>query len=1173
MTNFLVPVIKGFTDVLYPLRKGLSSSEDFELMLVKYGWDAQINGGQMDAIHTAFAIEPLVLSVLEKLDTFINGINQDRATAALELVSAFKDTAHKLHNLSAFSSGLPFPLDQSQFWTGIREDLFADLLAGYFEKRQPVLYGILHFSGVISYEKAAPAGTNRIPYIKTVLDFGKLGGLFTAPFDQFKENYKWNTPGHDFDHLKLLRTLERILLAFRLPAMVNLPRETAASRLLDINQIGPQDIRELYLPLVDGISPGENAYWKIGLLMLPIPEPLKSSGRIKGLALIPLLQGQLEENIYFSKETYLRLTGAFDIDADVLLKTYPGKTELDASLPDTELNASMELIGDPERPWLLLGASDASRLELGGFKVMFGVKGTPANPEVLFSIGTGSMETNQNPRLSFVFKPDGADSFITKMLGEEGFRIDFQSNLIWSSKNGLAFEGQAGFEVELPIHVSFGPIEITTLNLALRGGNTGSAPNARADFGIGVKGDIGPLSFVVENIGTSLQLEPIGPSASKGLLGSHDLSFGFKPPNGIGLSINAGAVMGGGYLFFDVEKEEYAGALELTIAGFISAKAIGLITTKMPDGSEGFSMLIMITAEFFPPFQLGYGFTLNAVGGLLGLNRTVLLDPLREGVRTGSVNNIMFPTDVLTNASRIISDLKSIFPAYEGKFLIGPMAKIGWGTPTLISLSFGLIIEIPGNIAILGVLKLILPDEKVPIVKIQVAFVGTIDFGKKMLTFDASLYESSILQTLTLEGDMAVRVAWGDQPNFLLTVGGFHPSFTPPPLALPTLRRLAVNILNTSIARIRVECYQAVTSNTVQFGARAEIFFDLKACSIDGHIGFDALFQFNPFYFIIELSAGFKLRAVGISLMTVRVKMSLEGPTPWHAKGTGKVSLLFFDISANFDKTWGQRKTTTLPQIAILPLFLEQLQKKEQWNAVLSTGKNLSVSLRKLDEATENLLVLHPAGSLVLQQKLLPLNVNIDKIGNQKTSDVKQLNIASASSNGTALTIKEVKESFARAQYQNLSDAEKLSKPSFEKMQGGVEIAMTDNTIQNGRMVRKKIGYELTILDKEPVKPFPFGKFFLEPWGMFHHFIKGNSISKSKLSKHALEKLQPFEQKLDIQEELFAVAYQINNKAFNTVSTFSSEMEAQRFMQEQIRTNPNLKQQIHIVPQFELQDS
>ncbi|MCZ8285286.1 MAG: hypothetical protein O9353_07490, partial [Bacteroidia bacterium] len=505
--------------------------------------------------------------------------------------------------------------------------------------------------------------------------------------------------------------------------------------------------------------------------------------------------------------------------------------------------------------------------------------------------------------------------------------------------------------------------------------------------------------------------------------------------------------MGGGYLYFDFDKQEYAGALELTIAGFISAKAIGLITTKMPDGSQGFSMLIIITAEFNPAFQLGYGFTLNGVGGLLGLNRTVLLDPLREGVRTGAVNNIMFPQNVVANATRIISDLKAIFPVYEGRFLIGPMAKIGWGTPTLVSISFGLIIEIPGNLAILGVLSVILPAKEAALVKIQVAFVGTIDFDKQMLTFDASLYESSIL-TMTLEGDMAVRLKWGDNPDFLFTVGGFHPAYTPPPLALPTLKRLAINILNTSVARIRVECYQAITSNTVQFGAKADIFFGLDACSISGYISFDALFQFSPFYFIISVSAGFKLKVIGIDLLSVRIKMSLEGPTPWRAKGTGSVSLLFFEVSADFDETWGESKNTSLPDKSILTELLEMLHKKEQWSTALSTNKNLYVSLRPLEASAENTIVLHSAGTLVVQQKLLPFTINIDKIGNQNCSDVKNINITSAKSGSMTLQVKSVNDDFARAQYQKLSDAEKLSKPSFEKMPGGVEVSMSGNPIK-----------------------------------------------------------------------------------------------------------------------------
>ena len=124
----------------------------------------------------------------------------------------------------------------------------------------------------------------------------------------------------------------------------------------------------------------------------------------------------------------------------------------------------------------------------------------------------------------------------------------------------------------------------------------------------------------------------------------------------------------------------------------------------MPDGTKGFSLLVIITAEFSPGLQLGYGFKLIGVGGLLGLNRTMVLEAIAQGVRTGGVNEILFPTDPVANAPRIISDLRAFFPPALNRFLIGPMGKLGWGTPTVISLELGIIVEIPGNLALLGVL-------------------------------------------------------------------------------------------------------------------------------------------------------------------------------------------------------------------------------------------------------------------------------------------------------------------------------------------------------------------------------------------------------------------------------------------------------------------------------------
>src|SRR5205823_609446 len=268
---------------------------------------------------------------------------------------------------------------------------------------------------------------------------------------------------------------------------------------------------------------------------------------------------------------------------------------------------------------------------------------------------------------------------------------------------------------------------------------------------------------------------------------------------------------GGGFLFFDVDRQEYAGVLQLSILDKISITAVGLITTKMPDGSKGFSLLVILSVEFSPGIQLGLGFALNGLGGLLGLNRTVMLEPLLAGVRTGAINSIMFPAgDIIANAPRLISDLRVIFPPYQGKFLIGPMAKIGWGTPTLVSVSLGVIIEIPGNVAIVGVLRVALPTEDEAILLLQVNFAGAIEFDKKRIYFFAALYQSRIL-TITIEGELGLLVAYGDQPDFVLTVGGFHPAFKPPPLPFPLPRRVSLNLLNSDVGRLGVEGYFAIT--------------------------------------------------------------------------------------------------------------------------------------------------------------------------------------------------------------------------------------------------------------------------------------------------------------------------------------------------------------------------
>lgn len=540
------------------------------------------------------------------------------------------------------------------------------------------------------------------------------------------------------------------------------------------------------------------------------------------------------------------------------------------------------------------------------------------------------------------------------------------------------------------------------------------------------------------------------------------------------------------------------------------------------------------------------------------------LEVIAEGVRTGTVENIMFPKDVIENAPRIISDMREFFPPAADIFLIGPMAKLGWGTPALVTVSLGIIIEIPpGNIAILGVLKVALPDDDAALIILQVNFIGALEPSKNRLWFFASMYESRII-FITLEGEMGLLVAWGDNANFVLSVGGFHPSFNPPPLPFPNPKRVSVSILNESFAKVRVEGYFAVTSNTVQFGARVEIFFGLSEFKIEGHLAFDALFQFSPFHFIITISASMDVKVFGVGLFSVHIRGELEGTSPWHIEGEGSISVLFFSLDVPFSHTWGQEEDTTLPPIQVMPLLEKEFNKLENWSAEPPTTNNLLVSLRKI-EASEN-LVLHPVGILRISQRAVPLDLGLDKVGNQKPSDAKKIIIDVP--NADLQRHGDIQEQFATAQFKELSDAQKLSSPAYEKQKAGVELSAVGEIMQSDAAVKRVVRYETIIIDNNFKEHL--WRFFILAAEIFAHFLKGNAASRSRLSANYKRQKAPIDQKIVFGTLLYVVASNVDNSAFSANAQFTSHAKAYDFMQEQINKDPNLAQSLHVIPVTEM---
>jgi hypothetical protein len=537
---------------------------------------------------------------------------------------------------------------------------------------------------------------------------------------------------------------------------------------------------------------------------------------------------------------------------------------------------------------------------------------------------------------------------------------------------------------------------------------------------------------------------------------------------GLALAIEAGPVKGGGALFFDPQRDQYVGALQLDISG-VGVGAVGILTLRLPTGEPGATLLVLLSAEGFAPVQLPFGFTLNGVGGLLGVNRTANVDALRTGVKGHTLDRILFPRDPVSNVRDIVRALDEAFPLAPSRFLFGPMALLGWGSPTLLTLELAVILELPRpvRLLLLGQLTALLPAAHMPQVELRMDALGVVDFERGWVALDATLYDSRILRN-TLSGDMALRAEWRDDPCFLLAVGGFNPRFQAPP-GFPALQRLSLNLATGRAPRLRLEAYLALTSNTVQLGANLHLYAEALGFSIEGILSFDALLQLSPFQLLVDVRGQLALKRGSDVLTAVYLEFALSGPAPWRARGTASIKLLAYTATVSFDISAGEPVPTPLPPAADLwPALRDALSDPHNWSALLPPD---GAALVTLAPTSGDGLRAHPRGVLTVRQRVLPLGVEIDRFGSAPISGARRFTISGAYLQNPAASVPfaTVSEYFAAAQFRDMKDDEKLSRPSFELMAAGVRLAADTRPLSAYELtaVGADITYGTSVFDPE----------------------------------------------------------------------------------------------------------
>jgi hypothetical protein len=289
---------------------------------------------------------------------------------------------------------------------------------------------------------------------------------------------------------------------------------------------------------------------------------------------------------------------------------------------------------------------------------------------------------------------------------------------------------------------------------------------------------------------------------------------------------------------------------------------------------------------------------------------------------------------------------------------------------------------------------------------------------------------------------------WGSHPQFLLSVGGYHPRYKKP-AQFPEIPRVTALIKKGEDFRLSSEFYLAVTSNSFQVGLSAEIVVKKGKARVYGFLGFNALFQFDPFYFETDIRISVEVSYRGRSFFGIDLEFLLSGPEPWRAQGYAKIKVLFFSLKIKFNVSWGGEQKAVPVLIKpneLLEKLKIQIQQSGNWSGKLPEAYTRPESLRRLEEIEkQDQIFMHPSGYLELRQNLIPLNKTIEKLGNSYMEAGTSYQITDYSfAKGESIEPhiqKTLQDYFSRGQYEDLADEEKLSTPDFDLMTAGIEVA------------------------------------------------------------------------------------------------------------------------------------
>jgi hypothetical protein len=1023
-----------------PLEDAFRDPAAFRQLLLEIGWEVP-------------GLPPSYAAVADQAVQAGEALAALAEDAGIEEAGAVITKAGDVYRALGALTEAPAGLDPAAFLPELGRRLFELLLARQLLAEAPGAFAALRTLGVIVMEDT-PAAAGRPGFTRVRFDWDQLPAILGDPGLIPARLYGWGTGDLDFE--ALAQPLGELVSGLGLPSSADRLSPGLAAQ-LQAGATGPP-ARAARKGLTAVMFDVPVAGWMVEVALLLAELPAEGAAPA-GLILVPEVPDGISERVDLGDGWAFRLRAGTDLARQLGVVIRPGEVFVRyPGAPDQPLPSGgfgIALGYDAPEALVVFGQPGRTRLELGAASVGLGA-----------DVKAGELELKaaaEISKLSLVLSASDTDSFLGAALGGQELRVDLAFGLAWSSRTGLDVLAGGGFARTAYPHLDLGLVRFDRVDLEVRlVAGTGVTPALEARAAASFSGEIGPVAYSVDRLGVALPVR-----FADGNAGPFDVRLEPLWPTGLGLVVDAGPVGGGGFVSFDPDKGRYVGVLQLDVFD-VGLTAVGILDTRDAAGNDlpppGFSFLILVAADL-PPIQLGFGFTLNGVGGLAALNRRLDQDALLAGVRAGALDSLLFPADPVREAPNIVRNLGTIFPTATGRHVFGPMARIGWGEPPLVEVELAVVLEVPDPmvLALIGRASVYIPAD-VAVIELHIDVAGVLDFGRRTLAVDAALRDSHV-GSFPIEGEAAMRLAFGADPNLVVAVGGLNPHYTPP-AGFPALRRVSVALGDGDNPRIGIEGYVAMTANSRQFGAKAELYAAAGGFNVHGWLSFDALLTLVPFSFVFDFSVGMTLNRGSTRLAGVTVHGTLSGPSPFHVVGKATLSLLFFDVSVSFDRTFGVRVAVPgLPPADPWTLLAPALARTANWRAELPAGAAVAATLRPPPERPDLLLV-HPTGAATLRQNAVPLDRVLERFGQHELSgpnrfDLVEVRVGGRSTRGWT----PVTEHFAPGDFEELSDAEQLSRDSFEEMHAGVRVGaeLVDAPVRAVKVAA--VDYETKLVD------------------------------------------------------------------------------------------------------------